>query len=104
MAALSGRDAFEDYRARVAAAGVELADVARALRDEAEGWEDDPARLAEVQERRRLLGELRRKYGEDLAAVMAYAEEAAARLAVLEDAEGEAARLTARAAGAVARS
>jgi DNA repair protein RecN (Recombination protein N) len=96
VAALSGRDAFEDYRARVAAAAVELADVARALRDEAEGWEDDPGRLAEVQERRRLLSELRRKYGEDLNAVMAYAIEAAARLAVLEDAEGEAARLTAR--------
>jgi DNA repair protein RecN (Recombination protein N) len=96
VAALSGRDAFEEYRARVAAAVVELADVARALRDEAEGWEDDPARLAEVQERRRLLSELRRKYGEDLGAVMAYATEAAARLGVLEDAEGEAARLTAR--------
>ena len=95
-AALSGRDAFEDYRARVAAAAVELVDVARALRDEAEGWEDDPARLAEVQERRRLLSELRRKYGEDLDAVMSYALEAAARLAILEDAEGEAARLTAR--------
>ena len=96
VAALNGRDAFEDFRARVAAAGVEFADVAHALRGEAEEWEDDPARLAEVQERRRLLAELRRKYGQDLAAVMAYAEEAAARLAVLEDAEGEAARLTAR--------
>jgi DNA repair protein RecN (Recombination protein N) len=96
VAALSGRVAFKDYRARVAAAAVELADVAHALRDEAEGWEEDPARLAEVQERRRLLSELRRKYGEDLDAVMAYAIEAAARLAALEDAEGEAARLTAR--------
>jgi DNA repair protein RecN (Recombination protein N) len=96
VAALSGRDAFEEYRARVAAAAVELSDVARALRDEAEGWEDDPARLAEVQERRRLLAELRRKYGEDVGAVMDYAEEAAARLAALEDAEGEAARLIAR--------
>ena len=84
VAALSGRDAFEDYRDRVAAAGVELADVAHALRDEAEAWEDDPARLAEVQERRRLLAELRRKYGEDLAGVIAYSAEAAARLAVLE--------------------
>jgi DNA repair protein RecN (Recombination protein N) len=96
VSALSGRDAFEEHRARLAAAAVELSDVARALRDAADGWEDDPARLAEVQERRRLLGELRRKYGEDLAAVMAYATEAAARLAVLEDAESEAARLTAR--------
>jgi DNA repair protein RecN (Recombination protein N) len=52
-----------------------------------------------VQERRRLLGELRRKYGEDLAGVMAYAAEAAARLARLEDAEGEAARLQAKRSG-----
>lgn len=96
VVALSGRDAFEDYRGRVAAATVEIADVAHALRAQAERWEDDPARLAEVQERRRLLAELRRKYGEDLVAVKAYAGEAAERLAVLEDAEGEAARLTAR--------
>ena len=48
-----------------------------------------------MQERRRLLAELRRKYGEDLGAVMAYAREGAARLAALHDAEGEAARLQA---------
>jgi DNA repair protein RecN (Recombination protein N) len=94
--ALGGREAFEEFRARVTGAAVELSDVARALRDTVEGWEDDPARLTEVQERRRLLGELRRKYGEDLAAVMAYATEAAARLSVLEDAEGQATRLTVR--------
>jgi DNA repair protein RecN (Recombination protein N) len=92
-AALGGREAFEEMRARVVEAAVELSDVARALRDEVESAEDDPQRLAEVQERRRLLAELRRKYGEDLAAVMAYATEAAARLARLEDAEGEAVRL-----------
>ncbi|HWF17013.1 MAG TPA: DNA repair protein RecN [Acidimicrobiales bacterium] len=96
ITALSGRPAFDEHRARVEGATVELSDVARALRDQAEGWEDDPQRLTEVQERRRLLGELRRKYGEDLGAVMAYALEAAARLAVLEDADGEAARLSAR--------
>jgi DNA repair protein RecN (Recombination protein N) len=96
VSALTGREAFEEYRARLESATVELSDVARALRDQAEGWEDDPQRLAEVQERRRLLGELRRKYGEDVGSVMAYASEAAARLAVLEDVEGEAARLSAR--------
>ncbi len=92
---LAGREAFDPYRERLAAASVELSDLARTLRDDVEGWEDDPARLAEVQERRRLLGGLRRKYGEDLAAVMAYGREAADRLALLEDAEGEAARLSA---------
>ena len=74
---------------------IELADVVRALRDVVEGWEDDPARLAVVQERRRLLGELQRKYGADLTAVIAFGEEAADRLDGLEDAEGEAARLEA---------
>ncbi len=95
VSALGGRDGFEHQRGRAADAAIELSDVARALRDDVEGAEDDPVRLAEVQERRRLLGELRRKYGEDLASVMAYATEAAARLAALEDAEGEASRLQA---------
>jgi DNA repair protein RecN (Recombination protein N) len=92
-AALSGRAGFEDAHQRVEAAAVELSDVARSLRDDAEAWDDDPARLAEVQERRRLLADLRRKYGEDLAAVIAYGAEAEARLAALEDAEGSAAAL-----------
>jgi DNA repair protein RecN (Recombination protein N) len=94
-AALAGRAGFADAHQRVEAAAVELSDLARSLRDEAEGWDDDPARLAEVQERRRLLADLRRKYGEDLAAVMAYGTEAEARLAALEDAEGSATRLQA---------
>jgi DNA repair protein RecN (Recombination protein N) len=93
--ALSGREAFDGYREQLAAAAAELADVARTLRDEVEGWADDPQRLAAVQERRRLLGELRRKYGEDLRAVIAYGQQGAARLGALEDADGEAARLQA---------
>ena len=76
-AALAGHEAFETYRERLAAVAVEVSDVARSLRDEVEAWEDDPARLAGVQERRRLLGELRRKYGSDLVAVMAYGAEGA---------------------------
>ena len=43
--ALAGREAFDGYRARLAAAAVELSDLARSLRDEVEGWEDDPQRL-----------------------------------------------------------
>jgi DNA repair protein RecN (Recombination protein N) len=92
---LAGREAFEDYHARLAAASVELSDLARTLRDDVEGWDDDPQRLIDVQERRRLLAELRRKYGVDLAAVIAYGLDGATRLAALEDAEGEAARLQA---------
>jgi DNA repair protein RecN (Recombination protein N) len=92
-AALSGREAFEDSRKRIAAAAIDLSDVARSLRDELESWDDDPERLTAVQERRRHLGELRRKYGDDLAAVMAFAAEATRRLAELEGAETTAARL-----------
>ena len=93
--ALAAREAFEGYHTRLAAASVELSDVARSLRDDVEGWDDDPQRLIEVQERRRLLAELRRKYGEDLAAVIVFGRDGTARLAALENAEGEAARLQA---------
>ncbi len=90
---LAGREALDEYRERIAAAAIDLSDVARGLRDVVEGWEDDPERLVVVQERRRLLADLRRKYGADLAAVMAFAEEAAARLDELENAETRAAAL-----------
>ncbi len=92
---LSDREPFDDFRQRIASSAIELADVARSLRDVVERWEDDPARLAEVQGRRRQLAELRRKYGEDLPAVMAFAEAAASRLGDLENAESVAARLEA---------
>jgi DNA repair protein RecN (Recombination protein N) len=90
---LAGREAFDEFRERIAASAIDLSDVARSLRDEVEGWEDDPSRLVAVQERRHLLAELRRKYGEDVAAVMAFAKSASTRLEALEDAEGAAARL-----------
>jgi DNA repair protein RecN (Recombination protein N) len=97
--ALSDREPLEEHRQRIASVAIELADVARALRDVVEGWEDDPARLAVVQERRRLLAELGRKYGDDLPAVMAFAEEAANRLHGLENAEAVAALLEAERSG-----
>jgi DNA repair protein RecN (Recombination protein N) len=92
---LTGREALDEYRERVAATAIDLSDVARGLRDVVEGWEDDPERLVAVQERRRLLADLRRKYGADLTAVMAFAAEAATRLDELENAESRAAALEA---------
>ncbi len=94
-AALAGKATFEEYHARLLAAGVELSDLARSLRDAVEEWGDDPGRLEEVQTRRRVLADLRRKYGKDLHAVLAYAGIAQERLAALEDADGAAARLAA---------
>jgi len=92
---LAGREAFDEFRERIDAAAIDLSDITRGLRDVVEGWEDDPERLIAVQERRRLLADLRRKYGADLAAVMAFARDAAARLDDLENAEEKAARLEA---------
>src|SRR5580704_1401014 len=97
--ALSDREPLDEHRRRITSVAIELADVVRALRDVVEGWDDDPARLAVVQERRRLLGELKRKYGDDLPAVIAFAEEAANRLHGLENAEAVAALLEAERSG-----
>ncbi|MER3399336.1 MAG: DNA repair protein RecN [Chloroflexota bacterium] len=57
-----------------------LTDIARALRAYAEAVEADPARLAEVEERLRLIDRLKRKYGPTVADILAYAEKAEAEL------------------------
>ena len=93
-AALAGRESFGEYQARLVSAGVELADLARTLRDAVEEWGDDPVRLEQVQTRRRLLADLRRKYGKDLHEVLAFAAVAQKRLDALEDADGAALRLS----------
>ncbi|WP_374983694.1 DNA repair protein RecN [Streptomyces fradiae] len=61
-----------------------LADVAGDLAGYADGLDADPRRLAAVEERRAALTGLTRKYGEDVAAVLAWAEEGAARLTELD--------------------
>ncbi|WP_433500937.1 DNA repair protein RecN [Sphaerimonospora sp. CA-214678] len=69
---------------RLAEAGYLLSDIATELAAYAESVEADPARLAAVQERRSLLTGLTRKYGADASAVLAWARQAAARLAELD--------------------
>jgi DNA repair protein RecN (Recombination protein N) len=102
----TGLDALHPYGAlgpwarRLRGVAAELDDVAGELRKAAETWEEDPARLEEVQARRRLLADLRRKYGETLAEVVAYRDAAGASLAELEGQEAEAAALEARHEGA----
>ena len=61
-----------------------VSDVAAELAGYAESIESDPALLASVQERRAALAGLTRKYGEDVAAVLRWAERSAARLAELD--------------------
>src|SRR5262249_38095848 len=62
--------------------------------------EEDPERLAVVRERRQRLRELRRKYGDSLADVIAFGAEASARLAELDSRDVRAAELEAERAQA----
>lgn len=92
---LGSRGPLEDLAGRAAVLQEELSDLARDLRSRRDEIDDDPAQLAALQERRAVLTQLRRKYGEDLHAVLAFRAETRRRLAELEDAEQRAVELEA---------
>jgi len=93
---LAGRAPFGASERRLRGAFAELADAASELRHAAETWEDDPSRLEVVQERRRLLGELRRKYGDTLGDVLSFDGDARSRLRELEGQSDESKALVER--------
>ena len=76
--------AAADLADRLAEISHLLADVAGEVASYAAGVEVDPARLAFVSQRRAALVGLTRKYGADVAEVLAWAEASAARLADLD--------------------
>ena len=80
LAAIANRAPYAALAVRLRALSAELGDVAGELRGAGESIDDDPGRLELVRTRRQRLQELRRKYGEDLAAVMAYSVEVSQRL------------------------
>ncbi|HWC10377.1 MAG TPA: DNA repair protein RecN [Acidimicrobiales bacterium] len=82
--AVAGHRPLAEVEDRLRAVAAELAEAAADLRAAVEGIPVDPDRLEEVRARRRLLAELRRKYGERLSDVLAYAGEARSRLSELE--------------------
>jgi len=84
IGAVVGRRPFASIEARLRAAAAEVSEAAADLRAVTDGISLDPARLQAVIDRRRLLRELCRKYGEQLSDVIAYAAEAEARLTELE--------------------
>jgi DNA repair protein RecN (Recombination protein N) len=84
LAALDGRSPFADHAVRLRDVLAELDDVVAEVRSDGETIEEAPERLAEIRERRQLLKNLRRKYGDDLAAVITFHAEAAERLRELE--------------------
>ncbi|WP_307037540.1 DNA repair protein RecN [Streptomyces canus] len=69
---------------RIGEIGILLGDVAGELAGYADDLDADPLRLAAVEERRAALTALTRKYGDDVAAVLAWAEQGAARLTELD--------------------
>ncbi len=80
---------------RLGEIGILLSDVAGELAGYADGLDADPLRLAAVEERRAALTQLTRKYGQDIAAVLAWSEESAARLAELDGDDDRIGELTA---------
>lgn len=80
---LFGKASFDAEASRVKSAASELDDVASELRSHLARMEENPQRLSEIRERRHLLRQLRRKYGETLAAVMSFHGESVQRLSDL---------------------
>jgi DNA repair protein RecN (Recombination protein N) len=93
VAAVAGRAPFRAAEGRLRAVAAEVTDVAGELRAAGEAIDEDPERLDRVRERRQLLRDLRRKYGETVGEVIAEGDRLAARLAQLEDHDRRAAEL-----------
>ncbi|HVE46569.1 MAG TPA: DNA repair protein RecN [Acidimicrobiales bacterium] len=84
IAAVAGRRPLDGLAGRLRSVAAEVAEAAADLRRAGEVLQDDPERLDQVRARRALLRELRRKYGDSLADVLAYADESRRRLEELE--------------------
>ena len=95
IAALDGQRPFEHLVGRLRDVASEVADIASDVRAIGEGIAQDPQRQDAVRQRRRLLFELRRKYGESLADVMSFRIDAENRLAELAGREARATELDA---------
>ena len=80
LAALASRRPFETIASRLRDVQGELDDLGAELRTALESIEDDPGRLELLRQRRQLLRELVRKYGDDLSDVIAFGREASDRL------------------------
>jgi DNA repair protein RecN (Recombination protein N) len=93
VASIAGRSPFADAEGRLRALAAELADVAAEVRSAGEAIDEDPERLEAVRQRRQLLHDLRRKYGETLADVIAEGDRLRTRLVDLEGYDARAAQL-----------
>ncbi len=103
IALLAGRAPFAEIESRLRSAAEEIAEAAHDLRDVTEAIADDPERLAAIRERRQLLADLRRKYGETLAEIIEEREGIRERLRDIERHDERAAELAEQRAAAVRR-
>jgi len=103
VAALSGRPGLTELASRVREAQTMIQDLEGDLRDGAESAEEDPARLGAIRERRQLLSDLRRKYGDTLEDVVRFGAVARERLSELEGYEARTAELEGRRSDALER-
>ena len=76
---------FIEPALQLASTRATLGDIASSLRDYADAINASPERLAEIEDRLALLDRLKRKYGHTIAEVIAFAEDAARKLAEVED-------------------
>jgi len=76
---------FIEPALQLASTRATVGDLSASLRDYAEGINASPERLAEIEDRLALLDRLKRKYGKTIAEVIAFADEAARKLAEVED-------------------
>ena len=96
LSAAAGHDErFTPLADRAASLSAEAAELARDVAAAAEGIDLDPASRVAAEERLALLYDLRRKYGDSLEAVVAFAEQASAELDRLENQEADRERLRA---------
>ena len=95
VAALAGRAPFAALADRMRALQSEMQEAAHDVRTTEESVVADPQRLQELQSRRALLSELRRKYGQTLAGVLEYGQRTRARLEELEQHDERSAKLAA---------
>ena len=94
--ALGRGDAMREHVERIRELQSLIGDAADDMRRVLEQVDQDPTRLAALVERRQTLFDLRRKYGETVASVIAYGLETAGRLSELESWEERASDLDAR--------
>ncbi|MBW3659070.1 MAG: DNA repair protein RecN [Actinobacteria bacterium] len=88
-----GDPELELLRQRAVGLAAEAAELAADLRAYGEAIDADPEHLDGLRARQQLLVTLQRKYGDDVAAVVAYGERAAAELLALQDADADASEL-----------